>query len=111
MPDIKVMFDVMQHFIHVTGDGDVSVRYECADQKTIANQILHTLLKSHKFHCWAAASLISLRLTWKKKLNQIITSNSCNPETKPRSYLKVIINQCYQKVVRTVVEHPEISGV
>ena len=67
VPDIKVMFDVMQHFIHVTGDGDVSVRYECADQKTIANQILHTLLKSHKFHCWAAASSISLRLTWKKK--------------------------------------------
>lgn len=32
VPDIKVMFDVMQHFIHVTGDGDVSVRYECADQ-------------------------------------------------------------------------------
>ena len=63
VPDVKVMFDVMQHFIHVTGDGDVSVRYECADQKTIANQILHALLKSHKFHCCAAASLISLRLT------------------------------------------------
>ena len=79
MPDIKVMFDVMQHFIHVTGDGDVSVRYECADQKTIANQILHTLLKSHKFHCWAAASLISLRLTWEKKNHQLPATLKQNP--------------------------------
>lgn len=76
------MFYVVQHFIHVTGDGDVSVRYETADQKTIANQILHRLLKTHRFYCCAGASLISLRLPC-KKLNEIITSNYCNPETKP----------------------------
>lgn len=88
VPDIKVMFDVVQHFIHVTGDRDVSVRYECADQNTIANQILHALLKSHKFHCCAAASLISLKLMWKvKKKNQMIISNSYKPETKLRSYM------------------------
>ena len=37
---------LVQNFLHVTGNRDVSVRNECGNEKTIANQILHALFKS-----------------------------------------------------------------
>ena len=66
--DIKVMHYMVQNFLHVTGNRDVSVRNECGNEKTIANQILHALFKSKKFHCSTATSLISLRTTCKKEI-------------------------------------------
>ena len=65
VPDIKVMHYMVQNFLHVTGNGDVSVRNVV---KSIANQILHALFKSKKFHCSTAPSLISLRTTCKKEI-------------------------------------------
>lgn len=60
MPYVKVVDYVWQRLPHVGSNRQMPVRDKCCDKQAIPHQELHAGFESLKFHCWTAASLISL---------------------------------------------------
>ena len=60
MPNVKVVNDMGQDFLHAACDRSVSVRDKSCYCDTTAQQIFHTLFESHEFHGWTTACLVSL---------------------------------------------------
>lgn len=70
MPDIKVVDNVVQHFLHVTGYRDMPVWNKGGDKEAVTNQVLHALFEGHELHSRAASCLVPLKIIKDKNIQK-----------------------------------------